>query len=465
MAKFCKYCGNKTDGANCNCPDSSKAGRGYSPPDGFTLDPDSGLFYKLTPGKDETGQSGRWITWFYPDTGEYVQDFEPDAPTSQFVNTAARVEPVQYPAHTPQLANPRPVKKAAAKKKLALIHIIMPVAALIVGVLISFIQFGGTGADSGGSVAQPPPGVTGNGQAQTPSESPRPGETTPSGTVSINTVVRTISAGRFHTVGLKPDGTVVAVGNNDFGQLEVGGWTDIVSVSAGIFSTVGLKSDGTVVAVGYSDAVVAEISGWGNIVDIAAGGSFVLGLQSDGRAIRAGGVSGGHELNLNDWTNFVAISAESDRAVALRESGTIAAGGLDSYEYQTSGWTNIAAIDSGESHTTGLREDGTVAVIGAATGTIAIGASNWSGIVAVAAGGAGDINAFVIGLQTDGRVVMATNSRTSAFELDGWSDIVAITGGRDHAVGLRADGAVVAVGGNSHGQVDVDDWILTTTAR
>ena len=41
------------------------------------------------------------------------------------------------------------------------------------------------------------------------------------------------SAGGLRTVGLKSDGTVVAVGNNYLGQCDVGTWTDIVAVSAG----------------------------------------------------------------------------------------------------------------------------------------------------------------------------------------------------------------------------------------
>ena len=38
----------------------------------------------------------------------------------------------------------------------------------------------------------------------------------------------------IHTVGLKSDGTVVAVGDNYFGQLDVGSWSDIVQVAAGV---------------------------------------------------------------------------------------------------------------------------------------------------------------------------------------------------------------------------------------
>lgn len=37
----------------------------------------------------------------------------------------------------------------------------------------------------------------------------------------------TIAAGRRHTIGLKSDGTVVAVGDNEFGQCNVNDWRDI----------------------------------------------------------------------------------------------------------------------------------------------------------------------------------------------------------------------------------------------
>jgi alpha-tubulin suppressor-like RCC1 family protein len=59
-----------------------------------------------------------------------------------------------------------------------------------------------------------------------------------------------VAAGGTHTVALESDGTVVAVGLNNYGQCSVGNWTDIVQVAAALACTVGLKSDGTVVAAG-----------------------------------------------------------------------------------------------------------------------------------------------------------------------------------------------------------------------
>ena len=80
-----------------------------------------------------------------------------------------------------------------------------------------------------------------------------------------------VAAGSNHTVGLKRDGTVVAVGNNKdsfqrhIGQCEVSGWRDIVAVAAGLAHTVGLKRDGTVVAVGLNGSGQCNVSGWADI--------------------------------------------------------------------------------------------------------------------------------------------------------------------------------------------------------
>jgi len=53
----------------------------YTPPEGFTFDPNSGLYYMRTNGVDpQTGATGEFITWFYPETNQYQQQFYPAAP-------------------------------------------------------------------------------------------------------------------------------------------------------------------------------------------------------------------------------------------------------------------------------------------------------------------------------------------------------------------------------------------------
>ena len=74
-----------------------------------------------------------------------------------------------------------------------------------------------------------------------------------------------VAARYSHTVGLKRDGTVVAVGYNSDDRCEVSEWRDIVAVAAGGYHTVGLKRDGTVVAVGDNDDGQCDVSDWADI--------------------------------------------------------------------------------------------------------------------------------------------------------------------------------------------------------
>jgi len=44
------------------------------------------------------------------------------------------------------------------------------------------------------------------------------------------------------------------------------------------------------------------------------------------------------------------------------------------------------------------------------------------------------------------------------FFLSHWNDIVGIAAGKNHVVGLKADGTVVAGGNDENGQCNVSDW-------
>ena len=53
--------------------------------------------------------------------------------------------------------------------------------------------------------------------------------------------------------GLKKDGTVVAVGQTEYGQCNVSAWKDISTISAGWAFSTAFKKDGTVIAVGNNE--------------------------------------------------------------------------------------------------------------------------------------------------------------------------------------------------------------------
>ena len=224
----------------------------------------------------------------------------------------------------------------------------------------------------------------------------------------------TIAAGNWHTVGLRRNGTVAAVGGNFSGQCDVSGWRDIVAVAAGNSYTVGLRGDGTVVAVGSHTLGQCDVSGWRDIVAVATGWNHTVGLRRDGTVVAVGGNTLG--------------------------------------QCDVSGWRDIVAVAAGGNHTVGLRRDGTVVAVGRnEKGQCDVG--DWRDIVAVAAGGW-----HTVGLRRDGTVVAVGYNFDGQCDVSGWRDIVAVAAGVNYTVGLRRNGTVVAVGHNGLGQCDVSDW-------
>ena len=115
--------------------------------------------------------------------------------------------------------------------------------------------------------------------------------------------------GKGHTVGLCEDGTVVAVGDNTYGQCNVSEWTDIVKVAAGDWYTVGLKKNGDIVITGKNfpgskyidDNIMAECH---DIVDIAAGFGQTVCLKSDGTVISFGFDDENKVSDTREWSNI-----------------------------------------------------------------------------------------------------------------------------------------------------------------
>ena len=235
-----------------------------------------------------------------------------------------------------------------------------------------------------------------------------------------------LSVGSTHTVGLKADGTVLAVGNHASGQCDVSGWEKIVAVSAGKNHTVGLRADGKVLATGYT------------------------GNQEAYRG----------QCEVSGWTDVAAVSAGLQHTVGLKTDGTVEAAGANAFgECAVSGWTEIAAISAGTGHTVGLRADGTVAA------TVFTGdqkhnfgqcqVSGWKGIIAVSAGAY-----HTVGLKADGTVVAVGRNINGQCEVSDWSDIVAVSAGEYHTVGLKADGTLVTAGSMAYGCGNVTGWRL-----
>ena len=150
----------------------------------------------------------------------------------------------------------------------------------------------------------------------------------------------TLAAGGFHTVGIRSDGTVVATGNDDYGQRNIYSWSNIVAVAAGDNHTVGLHSDGTVVATGSNKYGQCDVNSWTDIVAVAAGVNHTVGLRSDGTVVAVGNNDYG-ECDVDSWTDIVAVAA-GFHTVGLRSDRTVVATGDNEYgQCNVSSWKGI----------------------------------------------------------------------------------------------------------------------------
>ena len=275
--------------------------------------------------------------------------------------------------------------------------------------------------------------------------------------VSIWRDVVAVAAGDDHTVGLRANGTVLAVGSKNMLQQKVGRWTNIASIAAGDNYTVGLHADGTAIVMGYSwegPRAVFDVSGWSDVIEVVASPGNIFGLRADGTVVTAR--KQGNQSNiLNNWTDIVAIAAGTEHFIGLRADGTVLAAGTSGWgECDVSGWSDIVAVDAGVGFTVGLHADGTVVAVGNNHNN-RCDVNNWTDVVAIAAG-----SAYIVGLHADGTVVTAGLNDSETRDVSGWTDVVAVIAGHDHLLGLRSDGTVVAAGNNQDGECNVSDWKL-----
>jgi len=262
-----------------------------------------------------------------------------------------------------------------------------------------------------------------------------------------------ISVGGYHTVGLKTDGTVIAVGKNDDGQCDTSSWRNIVAIAAESYHTVGLKADDTVVVVGKNGDGQCDTSSWRDIVAIAAGSYHTVGLKADGTVVAVGKIGDG-QCDTSSWRDIVAIAAGSYHTVGLKADGTVVAvGKIGDGQCDTSSWRDIVAIAAGSYHTVGLKADGTIVAAGC-NDNDRCDTSSWRDIVAISSAG----GYHTVGLKVDGTVVAAGENGYGQCDTSSWRDIVAISVGSYHTVGLKADGTVVVVGKNGDGQCDTSSW-------
>lgn len=188
-----------------------------------------------------------------------------------------------------------------------------------------------------------------------------------------------ISAGNSHIVGLKKDGTVVAAGDNKYGQCEVDDWTNIVGITVDDDLTAVIKADGKIEVLGSIGSIgntsIMDCFEWTDIVSLALGRDalekYFIGLKADGTVVSKGPDEDSRSMRdsklrgkdrpyyVHNWTDIVAIATGWNYTFGLKSDGTVVAQGYDDKgQSRVTSWQNIIAIVAGPNYVIGLKQNG-----------------------------------------------------------------------------------------------------------
>ncbi len=296
-------------------------------------------------------------------------------------------------------------------------------------------------------------------------------------------------AASFHTVYVKPDGSVLAWGDNAYGQLG-NGTTNQSSTPVHVSTASGLPSI-TAVAVGDNHTVALGTDGsvwaWGDNSNGQLGNGTTDPNTTPIQIIAPP----------SDGTIVIAVAAGGNHTVALKSDGSLWAWGDNTYGQIGDGTTNqinspkqiiappsdtsgikVIAVAAGHDHTVALKSDNTVHAWGYnKKGQLGDGTTNnnkspeelssLSGVLAIAAGVdhtialRNDNTVWAWGNNSDGQLGNGTKTNNSSpVQVSNISTAIAIAAGFDssvpsheHSVALKDDGTVWTWGSNSNGQL------------
>ena len=221
-----------------------------------------------------------------------------------------------------------------------------------------------------------------------------------------------ISAGRDHSLGLRPNGTVIAWGSNVHGQLQV------------------------------PNTLVAKVA-------IAAGGRHGLQLNSTGTVAAWGGNESGQCNVPPNLSGVIAIAAGEAHSLALRSNGTVVAWGWNGYGQGNvpANLSGVIAIAAGGFHSLALKNDGTVVAWGYNSNGVGSVPANALGIIGISAGGY-----HSLALRSDGTVVAWGHNLYGQCSVpQNLTNVTRMAAGWVHSMVLKADGSVSTWGDLGNG--------------
>jgi alpha-tubulin suppressor-like RCC1 family protein len=336
------------------------------------------------------------------------------------------------------------------------------------------------------------------------------------------TNVVAIAAGWGHSLALRADGTIAAWGDNSFGQSSVPPEaTNVVALAAGFYHSLALRADGTVLAWGKGSHGVTNLPyGLGGVSAISAGEDYNLALRQlgppqfqrspdsftvhvGGQAIFAGEAWGSQPLTFQWQRQAASVTGATNRFLLLDPTSATDAGNYVLTSSNSFGQASSASaalnvlrapfVETKPIFTNVLIGQG-VCLPATATGESPL-TYQWSknGVLLQDSGQINGSSSSTLCLTStqfadggDYQVILQNSfgsytglvTHLSPTLIIPWGDdfagqldmppdigqVVAVAGGSDHSLALRADGTVVAWGDNTFGQCTIPSGAMNVVA-
>lgn len=231
-------------------------------------------------------------------------------------------------------------------------------------------------------------------------------------------------------------------------------FTDVVSVQAGYHYVTGIRSDGTVAIMGDDMPhmpCIETVRGWTDIRQASSWICSAFALDAQGRLLTVGKFDNMYrDKTAARYTNRVPILLDEDGCVLPSFWGDMEAVRL--YWPQLLEGTRYQKV---------------------------LGSANWARVALTADGRVQCLNGYeahqdvfvnepytdiaffwnvIYALRADGRVDAATDYARAASRVEEWENVVQVSAGEDHALGLKADGTVYYAGDDERHARQVTAW-------
>jgi alpha-tubulin suppressor-like RCC1 family protein len=327
------------------------------------------------------------------------------------------------------------------------------------------------------------------------------------------TNVISVSAGTRHSLALRADGSVAAWGMNLYGECNVPpGLSNVVAIEAASNFSLAVRADGTVVTWGNPNTWLTMPTGLTNVVAVASrsvycialngqtnvqapphliGTRYHLGEVGEFLCYRIAAVNGARGFSASGLPPGLSVDTDTGWITGRPlQAGTFPVRISATNEFGTGQWkaTLVVNIPTPEvlsqvavsppgtsfSHKVSITSRATpVSVEGLPAGwsfDFANGEISGTGSipgdypVTVVASNAFGLASGVVTVRISPVVAWGENSFNKTIVPPGLTNVVALSGGLNHNLALKADGTVVAWGDNYYGQSDVPSTLTNVVA-